>query len=49
MSVPEFVLCAFALLLLASLLAGLLIGRVMRWCGRHDGQLSAGWKPPRED
>jgi len=44
-SVLEFVLCAFFVLFLVSILAGLLAGRVLRWCGCHDDQLSANWKP----
>jgi hypothetical protein len=47
-SVLEFVFCAFFVLFLVSILAGLLAGRVLRWCGRYDDQLSANWKPPEE-
>jgi hypothetical protein len=48
MSPLEYVLCAFFLLLLLSLVCGLFVGKIMRWCGRYDDQLSANWKPPEE-
>jgi hypothetical protein len=50
-NVLEYVLCAFFVLLLASIFSALLIAQILRWCGRHDDyddQLSANWKPPEE-